>query len=146
MNNKIEIFTMCIAAGSETFTDEQIKFLVGCLIKTEKLTAPQVPKGQKHDSYKPKGQKTDSYKPKGQKTDGYKPKGQKTDGYKPKEQKHDVYKQVTGQSLFMREKMAELKTNGSSYLENRTIATECWKSLSPEEQKDWDNKIIKQTD
>ncbi len=122
MNKKIEIFKMSIAAGSETFTDEQIQFLVKCLIKTEKLTTTQ---SSKNNSFKNNSGKYNAQKTVVPKT--------------------SITKKINGQSLFMREKMAELKTNGNSYLNNRATATECWKNLSAEEQKTWNDKITEES-
>ena len=42
-------------------------------------------------------------------------------------------KNKTGSSLFFKNKMAELKSNGQSYQSNRDQANEEWKNLSEEE-------------
>ena len=124
MDNKIEIFKLTINSGNEKFTDEQIKFLVECLIKTEQLTTVKLPFKKPHKNQN--GPRNGPIN---------KPKGNQPLG-------HKVGKTPTGLSLYLKEKMADLKTNGSSYPENKKTAIEEWKSLSPEDRKTWDEKVV----
>jgi hypothetical protein len=125
-NNKIEIFKLAIAAGSETYTEEQINFLVECFKKAEKLSTPQV-SGRK--VYQNKGPKPTDYK-----STGYKPKGPKPEGPKTGRK--------TGRFFFIGTKLAELEQNGLSYQENKKTAFEAWQKLSVDDKKIWDDRAI----
>jgi hypothetical protein len=123
MDNKIEIFKLTIAAGQEKFSEEQTNFLVECFVKTEQLTTVTHKKpfsGVNHQ----KGPKQTHQKQTHQ------------------TQKQSGPKTQTGHSLFMRDMMAQLKTNGQSYQENKKSALEAWKLFLPEDKKVWDDKAL----
>ena len=107
MNNKIEIFKLAIKAGEETFSEEQIQFLVECFKKAEQLSTvkPSVKIPVKRN--------------------------QRTHDQKPPD----------GHSLFIKQKLSEVKCNGLSYAENRKTACEAWNHLSLEDKKMWHAKV-----
>ena len=118
MNNKIEIFKLAIKAGEETFTEEQIQFLVECFKKAEQLSTVKVPIKKAHKPY--------DQKPK--------PHDQKPKSHDQKQ------KPLDGRALFIKQKLSEVKCNGCSYSENRKIALDAWKELPFEEKKLWNAK------
>ena len=117
MNNKIEIFKLALQAGSVKLTEEQSKFAIDCFIKAEKLSGggDQRQFSQKHKVVHPSYQKS---------------KGVRSGPF-------DFW---TGERLFIKEKMAELKSNGCDYQKNKASAQEVWNQLLDEEKQVWKNK------
>lgn len=113
LNNKIEIFKLAIAAGTHDFTDDQLNFLVDCFKKAEELS-------RSHSNPHPSRKGGFRGKPRGGKP------------------QRETLKKWTGRSLFLRGKMAELKTNGQSFHDNKQKAIEEWEKLSIGEKVDWD--------
>ena len=124
MNNKVEIFKLALKAGTVELTEEQSKFVIDCFIKAEKLSGGAVKKDQISSSNHHKGGFPGHSKSNGGKSSGGKSSGQKSSGPQ----------NWTGRGLFIKEKMAELKTNGADYQKNKTSAHEAWDQLLDEEK------------
>ena len=120
MNNKVEIFKLAIKAGCVELTEEQAQFVIECFIKAEKLSGGDVKKDMRPPSHHHKGGSQAHWK-----SSGFKSNGPKT---------------WTGRGLFIREKMAELKSNGADYQKNKDSAEKTWNQLLDEEKQVWNNK------
>ena len=132
MNNKVEIFKLALKAGTVELTEEQSKFVIDCFIKAEKLSGGAVKKDQPSSSNAHKGG------PRNSSHEGFqghsKSNGSKFGGPKSGGQKSSGPQNWTGRGLFIKEKMAELKTNGADYQKNKTSAHEAWDQLLDEEK------------
>jgi hypothetical protein len=124
MDNKVEIFKLAIASDErgKKFTAEDVSLMVEWFQKAMQLSKPDTV--QRRPSTRNTLNRRPSYKGN---TLNRRP------SYKGNTSKSD------GRSLFIKQKMKELKSNGKSFEENNKIASQAWEDLSSEERIKWMN-------